>query len=86
MTECARTGCTAPARWLPVFVIYAHTGSPARATVSDLPCCDAHKAATTLADLLTDEGWAQIVASFLDRGFAAPVRPRTRLDWEPLAP
>ena len=85
--KCDRTidgvRCSEPGRWRPVLLAYALTSpTPARLTLETVALCDAHKAALRVEDIMTDAGWAQITTSFIERGFVAPIRAKTKLDWE----
>lgn len=79
---CARVGCPEAGAWIPVLVLSAGYGAPARGAIGALVVCQAHRDATTVDELMTDAGWAQIVDAFLAIGRAAPIRKLTKLDWE----
>ena len=79
---CARAGCPEAGTWIPVLVLSAGYGAPARGAIGALAVCQAHRDATTVDELVTDAGWAQIVSAFLVIGRAAPIRTLTKLDWQ----
>lgn len=66
--------------WLVGFKLWAPNkrGSPANAT-TELRVCDEHKEVTKLADIITDEGWEQIVKGFESVGKIKPERKLTEL-------
>lgn len=85
---CARFGCSAEAIATPVLRVWAsraHHGShpPIELKIA-LPHCEEHKAAATVADMLTDEGWAELVRDVRSLGRAAPDRTTAELGWEAL--
>lgn len=82
---CSRISCENEARWYPVMLFYAPRrvfphAPPARAVVG-VAVCDDHKEIVTLRDLLSDEGWQQILAGFARAGKAQPDRLATRLEF-----
>lgn len=80
MSKCNRKGCEHEARWMPVLELRPkmHNGKPARAVIS-IGLCEACKVLTTLDDLVTKEGWAQIVRVFDAQRKARPHREATVL-------
>lgn len=73
-----------PADWIPVLVIYAPEEcgphDPIHAQLG-LRVCLGHVDTLTVPDVLSDEGWAQIVALVVGQGKAAPDRSRVRLEF-----
>lgn len=49
-----------------------------------LNVCDACMDKTTVDDLLSDEGWATLVAAIASIGKVEPERKLTQLAWEPI--
>jgi hypothetical protein len=85
---CTRSGCANEARWFPVLLLYADRrqypmGVPARAVLG-LPTCDACKAGLRVSDVLSDDGWAQIVSGFRGAQKVVPHRADTELTFTPL--
>lgn len=84
MAGCDKKGCTKTASKAPVLKL--------RAPVEFEPClpidvvpglklCEDHAARTGVEDLVTDEGWATLVASLTERGKQEPKRERTTIEW-----
>lgn len=83
---CSRKGCAHAARWVPILVVAAkiRPNATARGRLTNLVLCEAHKATTTVDDLVTDLGWNAILAKFMAKGLAKPHRSLTRVEFEEL--
>ena len=69
------------ADWSPVLQVYAEGSDVGIDIQLGLHICDEHKRTSTLADFLTDDGWASIVHAIESQGREAPARSLTRLGW-----
>jgi hypothetical protein len=76
-----------PGHWRPIITMRPTwwKGEPATAAMG-LLICDDHKKATAVPDLISDEGWAQIVASFDAIKRTRPDREATGLRWHYVTP
>jgi hypothetical protein len=75
-------GCEHPAVWQPVLEFRAPGSDVVAPALLRLGICEKHKAETVLADVMGDEGFAQIAAGMEKAGFVAPDRQRTTLGWK----
>lgn len=85
---CSRQDCGQPTAVRPVLLCYPvdmpeYTGDPAEVHVG-ITACEAHRASTTVADLLNDEAYATLSAAFVAVGRRAPDRDRMELRWLPV--
>lgn len=89
MRTCMRTGCDGSAVATPELRWWAGgwpKGSHPPAVASlGLFVCATHRESTTVADLVTDEGWNAIVAATLRAGLARPSRASIELHWRPVS-
>lgn len=84
--KCTRAGCTNPAAWYPVLLLYPvgyvpGKHAPARADMRDLKTCEYCKDQVTVNDLVDDKGWQRICASFAQAGSVRPDRNAIELLW-----
>lgn len=86
MTACARKACPHAGTRQPVLLamprdLPEYAGPPVELILGIL-VCDEHQATTQAADLVTDEGWEQIVAAFAAVNRARPDRSTLGLAWK----
>jgi len=83
--KCPNSKCDAPAKYLPVMLLYPprklfRRSPPARSIVG-IAVCEAHRASISLDFLLTDAGFDQIVKAFELMGKVPPERAATVLEF-----
>lgn len=80
---CDRIKCLGAARWMPVLQLRAkgYGGPPAIAAIS-LTVCNVCRHKIGLDDLITDEGWTMLCASFKAQGKVMPARKLTKIRWK----
>lgn len=82
---CDHKGCRAASEMRPVLMIFSPLPNtcPARGVIGR-EYCAACATDLTVADFVTDEGWARLVAGFQSIGKMTPDRRRLQLVMEPL--
>lgn len=85
-TKCQSAGCDKPAQFHPVLKLWP-SGFPKAAhqpllVTIYLPLCPACMDASTVADVLSDEGWQKIASSMGALGRVEPDREGAELDRE----
>jgi hypothetical protein len=83
VTKCSKQDCTANGIWIPVLKCTPDKKNFLTAKIR-LPLCDDHKAATTINDLVSNEGWKQICQVAINAGRKPPRREYTTIEWERL--
>lgn len=88
---CSRRYCAALAAWQPILVLRAplelYPKAPPAPALLSLGFCHAHRMKLDeegASALISDEGWAQIVAMFRSARRVEPERGATTLDWKRL--
>lgn len=82
--KCGRKDCQNEGTAHPVLLLTfsGYSGPPMEAMLG-LLVCDQHQAETSAADLISDEGWAQITEAITAAKKVLPERSLTKLRWEP---
>ena len=84
---CSNENCTHEARWRPVLEMRsAKKGPITTVKLSQLVYCEDHKATSTLATFLSNEGFTKIAKFMRENGKKAPAQRNTTLTWEELSP
>lgn len=82
--QCGHVECGKPASHHPHLLLkakgYDKPHQPADVHMG-LPVCDEHMAQTTVADLVSDEGWATLEDAFLSTGRYPPDRDTVEIAW-----
>ena len=81
MRSCSVKECDQTAEWIPKLMMSPN----ARVWVKghlDVPHCDHHKERTLTKDLISDDGWAQIMKGFDAVHALRPKRGLTLIEWE----
>jgi hypothetical protein len=87
VSPCFKKGCASKlARWKPVLNVWPkglneNSSPPAKIEIEILLCEECMKA-TTPDDLMTDEGWNMLKASFYKLGYTQPERDKMMLTWK----
>lgn len=93
MATCARSDCQATATATPVLILHPFALELMRADLDpepatmhlELPVCPEHQAVTSVDDLVTDDGWTDILQAFRSVGRVDPDRASLKLRWQPIA-
>lgn len=84
--RCSKKLCVFDGTHRPVLLVrpkdHPSYAGPPMEIVLGLFVCASHQRSTTPADLLTDEGWDQIVAQVVTTGRAEPDRETVGLIWQ----
>lgn len=83
--KCNRTSCAKDASWQAGFDVYDSFGDVPAKVELGLYLCGEHKHEAKIEDLVTNEGWDQIVEAFAGAGRAIPDRKRTKLAWKAIS-
>jgi len=84
---CSTENCSNEASWQPVLEMRsAKKGPVTTVKLTQLVYCDTHKAASTLASFLSDEGFVKIAKFMRENGKKAPAQRNTTLTWSKLSP
>jgi len=93
MTTCSRTDCQADATACPEILVWSvatplHLRTPENALQMRirLPICQAHAAASTPADFMTEASWQTLERQVSEMGYTALHRPSARVRWVHLLP
>ena len=79
--NCWRLGCKNEARWYPVLLMTPDQVHCARGELRELVMCDTCKKTTVAQDLISDEGWRQMVSALMVLRRAAPSREWSKVEW-----
>lgn len=78
---CDRAGCERPGIYQPILVLTPDGKAKAYGEIK-LKICEECHLVMTPNDLITPEGWKQLVAAFMVAGKAEPRREMTALTWK----
>lgn len=85
--KCQRAGCDQLAQFYPVLLLWAHPNHPPAEGALRLPLC--RKCAVMVQEdpeeLLTDEGWSELVQVFSGTGKLVPKRELTKVRLDEIA-
>lgn len=81
-SRCAR--CVRPGVWRPVLLLRSWPESPPARMEIGLVLCATCQRACTVDDVMSDEGWAQIVRAFVGFHKQPPDRDLVELTWDHL--
>lgn len=81
--KCVLKACTSGkvAHWVPMLVMYAAPHTVPVKSLLGIAVCDDCRDIATVADFLSDVGFAQISSALETHGRKAPMRELTELDW-----
>jgi len=79
MVQCRKIGCEADATHLPRLLFWAETDvvrteQTACRLMLNIELCEIHAREATIADLVSDDGWQEIVNAVTAKGLAVPDR------------
>lgn len=82
---CGRIDCKKQGTAYPVLELRlrGYLGAPAQSMIG-MAVCPEHQKETAVADLVSDEGWAQILDAFIVGNRILPDRELTTMHWEPV--
>lgn len=84
---CSQDECPSEAHWQPVIETRWRRGEkPERCALLQLGYCDGHKTTSSLATVLSDEGFTKISKFLREAGRPSPDRSLTTLGWNELDP
>ena len=83
--ECGRIDCSDEGTAMPVLLLRATKGGVAAEAELDLRVCEKHAAESAPDHFVDEKGWDVLVAPFVSRGLARPVRRFTSLKWKRLS-